>query len=148
MSNAVVTEASAELLKECDSGVKMAIKSLDDIAEYVSDERLSGIIADSRKKHNELKCEVEGRLKDIGEEDEEPGVAAKSMAFLKTNVKMSLKDSEKAAADLITDGCNMGIKILVRCLNKTQDAEDDVKFIAGKLINAEEELLVAVRPFL
>ena len=51
MSNAVVTEASAELLKECDSGVKMAIKSLDDIAEYVSDERLSGIIADSRKKH-------------------------------------------------------------------------------------------------
>ena len=62
MSNAVVTEASAELLKECDSGVKMAIKSLDDIAEYVSDERLSGIIADSRKKHQELKCEVEEKL--------------------------------------------------------------------------------------
>lgn len=148
MSNAVVTEASAELLKECDSGVKMAIKSLDDIAEYVSDERLSGIIADSRKKHQELKCEVEEKLKNIGEDEKEPGVAARGMAYVKTNVEMSLKNSEKAAADLITDGCNMGIKTLVKCINKTQDAEDDVKFIAGKLINVEEELLAAVRPFL
>ena len=49
MSSNVVTESSVNLLKECDAGVKMAVKNLDDILEHVSDEKLKDVLEHSRK---------------------------------------------------------------------------------------------------
>ena len=59
MSSNVVTESSVNLLKECDAGVKMAVKNLDDILEHVSDEKLKDVLEHSRKRHIELKNEIE-----------------------------------------------------------------------------------------
>ena len=38
--------------------------------------------------------------------------------FAKTNMKMNMDEKDAAAADLITDGCNMGIKSLHKYLNQ------------------------------
>ena len=65
-----------------------------------------------------------------------------------TDITSEYSLNDATAADLLTDGCNMGIKSLIRYLNKHQDAEDEIKFTAGKLIKTEEELLLAIRPFL
>lgn len=148
MSSSVVTESSVNLLKECDAGIKMAVKNLDDILKHVSDGEFREIIEKSRKKHIELKNEVEEMLKNYGEDEKEPNAVAQGMAFVKTNVKITMEETDETAADLLTDGCNMGIKSLVRYLNKHQDAEDEIKFVCGKLIKAEEELLMSTRRFL
>lgn len=148
MSSNVVTESSVNLLKECDAGVKMAVKNLDDILEHVSDEKLKDVLEHSRKRHIELKNEIEEMLKNYGEDEKEPNLMAKGMSVIKTNVKFTMEETDATAADLLTDGCNMGIKSLIRYLNKHQDAEDEIKFTAGKLIKTEEELLLAIRPFL
>ena len=87
-------------------------------------------------------------LKNYGEDEKEPNLMAKGMSVIKTNVKFTMEETDATAADLLTDGCNMGIKSLIRYLNKHQDAEDEIKFTAGKLIKTEEELLLAIRPFL
>ena len=34
------------------------------------------------------------------------------MSFIKTNFKMGMNESDTTVAELITDGCNMGIKSL------------------------------------
>ncbi len=35
---------------------------------------------------------------------------AKSMSWIKTNVKLGMNDSDRTVAGLMTDGCDMGIK--------------------------------------
>ena len=52
------------------------------------------------------------------------------------------------SADLITDGCNMGVKSLSRYLNQYQAADEETKDIAKKLIKQEEELSIHMRSFL
>ena len=148
MSSNIITESSVNLLKECDAGVKMAIKSIDDILDHVADDRLKDILEHSRKRHIEIKNEIEEMLKEYGADEKEPNMMATAMSTMKTSVKFTMEETDATAADLLTDGCNMGIKSLVRYLNKHQDAEDEIKFITGKLIKTEDELLEAIRPFL
>ncbi len=74
---------------------------------------------------------------------------AKGMSWMKTNMKLLVEeDSDKAVADLITDGCNMGMKSLNRYLNQYQAAEEQVKDIAKDLVGLEQDLVKDVRPFL
>ena len=56
--------------------------------------------------------------------------------------------SDATIADLITDGCNMGVKSLSRYLNQYQAADEETKDIAKKLIKQEEELSIHMRSFL
>ena len=73
---------------------------------------------------------------------------AKGMSYLKTNMKMTMDASDNTIADLITDGCNMGIKSLYRYLNQYKDADEKSKDICKKLISIEDALLKELRPYL
>ena len=72
----------------------------------------------------------------------------KGMSWMKTNVKLAMDESDATIADLITDGCNMGVKSLSRYLNQYQAADEETKHIAKKLIKQEEELSIHMRSFL
>ena len=73
-------------------------------------------------------------------EEKEPNPMAKGMSWMKTNVKMGMDNSDATVADLITDGCNMGIKSLYKYLNQYKDADKKAKDICNKLIDIEETL--------
>ena len=73
-------------------------------------------------------------------EEKEPNPMAKGMSWIKTNVKMGMDNSDKTVADLITDGCNMGIKSLYKYLNQYKNADEESKKICNKLIDIEETL--------
>ena len=60
----------------------------------------------------------------------------------------SIDDSDRVVADLITDGCNMGIKSLYRYLNKYESADSESKGIASDLISIEEHLTQDMRKYL
>jgi hypothetical protein len=67
---------------------------------------------------------------------------------MKTDIKLTVKESDNTAADLITDGCNMGVKYLNRYLNKYKAADEVSKDIAKRLIKLEDELAYEMRTFL
>ena len=73
---------------------------------------------------------------------------AKCMSWVKTNVQLAINDSDKTIADLITDGCNMGVKSLSRYLNQYKSASEKAKDIAKRLIHLEERLVVDLRTYL
>ena len=58
-----------------------------------------------------------------------------------------LKD-EKVLADLMTDGCNMGVKSLNRYLNQYKAADEYTKDITKRLINLEQQLTLDMRQYL
>ena len=67
---------------------------------------------------------------------------------MKTNVKTAVEPGDRTIADLITDGCNMGVKSLHRYLNQYKDAEQNVKDIANRLIQSERNLTEGAAQYL
>lgn len=137
-----------KLLRECNAGIKMGIASLDDVLESVESEELRNLLKESRETHCRLGSDSRQYLERYQEEGKEPAAMARMMSWLKATVKLEGDDVDEKAADLITDGCNMGIKSLHRYLNQYPAAEKRVKKLAGELIDAEETLVQDLRAFL
>ena len=128
------------LLKECDAGSKMAVASIDDVMNKIHDTTLKAIMEKSKRHHEKLGNTIHQLLNQYGTEDKDPNPMAKSMSWLKTNMKISMDDSDHTIADLMTDGCNMGIKSLYKYRNQYPAANDKVTGLCVDLIEIEESL--------
>ena len=136
------------LLRECDAGIKMATSSIDDVVDYVHDSALQQTLLASKEDHAKLQREVQSLLADFHDEGKDPNPMAKSMSWLKTNMKLIMHESDKTIADLMTDGCNMGIKSLNKYLNQYEAADEHSKNITKQLVRLEEQLIEDVRGYL
>ena len=137
-----------KLLRECNAGIKMGVSSLDEVMEHVRDEKLRDLLAKSKETHTKLGNTTHEYLNEFHDEGKEPAMMAKMMSWVKTNVKLGGDDSDSMVADLITDGCNMGVKSLHSYLNQYQAADDKAKKIAKETIEAEEKLIKDLREYL
>ena len=95
-----------------------------------------------------LQGEINKLLLEYHDEGKEPNVMAQGMSWIKTNVKLAMDDSDATIAELMTDGCDMGIKSLSRYLNEYEAADDKAKKIAKKLIDLENDLCSGLREYL
>ena len=138
-----------KLLKECDAGSKMAVTSLDDVLEKVENENLKKLLVETKGHHEKLGNEIHSLLVKYGSEEKEPNAMAKGMSKMKTNFMMNMKeDCDETAADLITDGCNMGIKSLYKYMNQYPAANEKTKDLCKRLITIEDQLRKELRAYL
>jgi len=144
----MIEQDTIRLLRECDAGIRMGISSIDDLLEYTSNSELKNRLMGCRQSHGELHKDINEQLHKFHDTGKEPNPMAKGMSWIKTNVKLAVNDSDSTVADLVTDGCNMGIKSLSRYLNQYKAADETSKKIAKKLIGSEEKLVTDVREFL
>ena len=144
----MIEQDTVKLLRECDAGAKMGVSSIDDVMEYVKDEELKRKLKTCKQEHEKLNEEIQSALERFHDDGKEPAAMAKGMSWLKTNVKLAVNDSDETVADLMTDGCDMGVKSLSKYLNKYKAADEDSKDIAKRLINIEERLAVDIRKYL
>ena len=129
-----------KLLRECNAGIKMGISSIDEVLPSVHDSRLKGILERGRREHADLGDETHELLLQYDCDTKEPHPVAKSMSWIKTNVMLMVNPSDKTVADLMTDGCNMGVKSLNGYLNEYTLADSKAQKITGKLIDIEERM--------
>lgn len=144
----MIEQDTIRLLRECDAGIKMGISSIDDVLEHVESDRLHSSLTQCRKEHEKLQGEIVTLLGKYHDTGKNPNPIAKSMSRLKTGMKLGMDDSDGAVADLMTDGCNMGVKSLSKYLNQYEAADETSKDIAKRLIRLEEKLAVDVRRYL
>lgn len=144
----MIESDTIKLLRECDAGVKMGITSISEVLPYVSDESLKKSLNRCMDKHIELKNDMQSLLARYHDEGKNPNLVAKGMSWMKTNVKLVMNESDKTIADLMTDGCNMGVKSLEKYLNQYKAADDEAKNIAKELIGSEEKLLREIKSYL
>ena len=148
MDRNMIEQDTIKLLRECDAGVKMGISSIKDVLDNVYDEDLEKILTDCKNEHEKLDKEIGKLLEKYHDDGKEPAAVAKGMSWMKTNVKLVMNESDSTIADLMTDGCNMGVKSLNKYLNQYKGADEVSKDICKKLINLEEKLAVDMRGFL
>lgn len=143
-----IEQDTIKLLKECSAGIEMGVKSIDDVLDYVGNHQFKELLNKCKAEHDKLKNETDKLLNKYHDTAKEPNPMAKGMSWLKTNVMLAINDSDSTIADLMTDGCNMGVKSLNKYLNQYEAAEEKVKDITKRLINLEEELTVNIRKYL
>lgn len=146
--DSMVEHDTIKLLRECDAGVKMGTASIDDVIDHVKTEAFRQRLTDCKQEHNQLQDEIQRLLDQYQDEGKEPTHMAKGMSKMKTNMKLSMEHTDATIADLMTDGCNMGVKSLNRYLNQYEAADEVSKDIAKRLINLEEKLAVDIRQYL
>lgn len=144
----MIESDTIRLLRECDAGIKMGVASIDEVMDYVHDETFRKYLTNCKNEHNKLKEEIQSLLEKYQDEGKEPNPMAKGMSWIKTNVKLAVNESDETIADLMTEGCNMGVKSLNRFLNQYKAADEMSKDITKRLINLEERLAVDIRQFL
>lgn len=139
---------TVRLLRECDSGVKMGVSSIEDVMDDVQNRQLYDTLNGSLQEHRRLEQETRKILREFGEPDRDPPAIARGMSKMKTEIKMMTDDKDAAVADLIVTGCNMGVKSLSKYLNQFGAADERSKDIAKKLIAMESDLSENMRGYL
>ncbi len=144
----MIEQDTIKLLRECDAGVKMGVKSIEDVEEHVHSQGLRECLASCKSAHQKLAADIEEALARFHDDGKEPDPIAKGMSWMKTNLKLVMDESDEMIADLMTDGCNMGVKSLSRYLNQYAAADEASKDITKRLIRLEERLAIDLREYL
>ena len=144
----MIEQDTIKLLRECDAGVKMGVASIEDVLDNVQAQPLKQRLTACKAEHKALEKEIRGLLDRYQDAGKAPNPKAKGMSWIKTNVKLAMEPSDATVADLMTDGCNMGVKSLNQYLNQYQAADEVSKDITKRLINLEEQLAVDIRGYL
>ena len=144
----MVEQDTIKLLRECDAGIKMGISSIEDVADHTQSSVLKQSLTECKTEHEKLQEEIQSLLDRYQDDGKDPNPIAKGMSWVKTNMKLGMDASDQTIADLITDGCNMGVKSLNQYLNQYQAADEISKDICKRLIHLEERLALDIRSFL
>ena len=144
----MIEQDTIKLLRECDAGVQMGISSIDDVMGHVSSTQMLKCLSTCRQQHDALATEIEQALERFHDRGKAPNPIAKSMSWLKTNFSMMVYESDKVIAELMTDGCNMGVKSLSKYLNQYAAADEASKDICKRLIQMEQQLAEDLQEYL
>lgn len=138
---AFMNQDTINLLKECNSGCKMATNSIEQVLPNITDEKLKSIIMNYNDKHIKIGDECHQMLKESLEEEQDPPVMAKAFSWISTEMKLIINNDTHKIADLMIDGCNMGIKSVSEYINKYNFSSEESKHLAKKLVGMEQEFM-------
>ena len=137
-----------KLLRECNAGIKMGESAIKKVLPHAKSDELRRTLEVCKNTHAALGDETHAMLLEHGADTKEPHAIARAMSDMKICAKMLAKESDSQIADVMTDGCDMGIKSLSRYLNKYKNANEGSKSIAKRLIASEEYLENKIRDYL
>lgn len=137
-----------ELLKECDSGVKMGIDGIKGVIDKTNNEGFKNMLENYENEHIKILDKISDKLKDYGMDIKEPHPIANFSMKLVTDVKMAVNDSDPKIADIMMDGCNMGIKSVSMYMNQYAGASKDTMKIANSIVTLEQNFMDDLRQYL
>lgn len=144
----MVHQDTIELLRECDAGIQMGVSAIADVLPHVQSGTFRALLERCQDEHEQLAREIAQALDRFQDSGKSPSMMARSMSAMKTGIEMAVSPNDATIADLMTDGCNMGVKSLSRYLNQYEAADEHAKDIAKRLIHLEAQLSADIRGYL
>lgn len=136
-----MNEDTEKLLKEVNSGCKMATNSMEQVMPITKNEQLKAIIERYNDMHIKLGDECHVLLNESDNDEKDPTLMAKAMSWVTTEMKLMLNDDSHKVADILIDGCNMGIKSLSEYINKYKTATAESIDMAKRLVHLEKDFM-------
>lgn len=149
MSKNTVIEKSAEASLFCDvyRNAKMGAESIVNLLHRVTDEELKSELSLELARYEEFAADARKSLDEMGEEPEEEKMFSRLMAKMGVTMNTVIDKTSSHIAQMIIEGCVMGITDLQKRLNDGGDygkAEE----LAKKLIAFEEDTAERMRVYL
>lgn len=141
-------EDTIKLLKECDAGTKTAVNSINQVRDDTQSDGLKQLLQQNLKEHEEIGNKTHSLLNEYDESGKDPSTMARSMSWMTTSMKLMANNTDHTVADLMMDGCNMGIKKVSEYINKYQDASSESVDLAKRLIKTEQKFMDELRVYL
>ena len=139
---------TVKLLRECNAGLKMGQSAIEKVLPHVRSKELKRALEVCKNTHASLGDQTHSMLLSHNADTKAAHPIIKMMSDAKISMKMMMKDTDSQIADVMTDGCDMGIKSIHRYLNQYKNADGGSKEIAKRLIASEEYLERELRDFL
>lgn len=136
------------LLKECDAGCKMAVNNMNQVRAYAEDGKLRSVIDEYIKRHENFGDKCHRMLFDLKESTQEPPVMASAFAKISTDMKLMLEKDSHKIAEILIDGCNMGVKSVSEYVHKYDKADKESVSLAKELISMEQKMSDELLQFL
>ena len=136
------------LLKACNQGCKYATNSMENLYPYIKDNMFRKLIDDYNGKHIKIGDECHTQLNEHNADEKDPKTMATVFSKMSVDMKMLADSSTEKIAELMLDGCNMGIKSVGKCMNRYTDASVTSRGLAQKLIDVEYEFMNDLMPYL
>lgn len=136
-----MNEDTINLLKECNAGCKMATNSMEQLQPFIENEKLKSIINEYNDKHIKIGDQCHQMLNGYHEEEKDPQVSAKAFSWISTKLKLMMNKHTHEIADIMIDGCNMGIKSVSEYINKYETASVESIDLAKKIVKTEQEFM-------
>lgn len=137
-----------KLLRECNAGIKMGEDAIKQVLPHAHSSELKETLEVCKNTHATLGDETHELLLKHGADTKDLHPVARTMSSMKICAMMMTKESDKCIADVMTDGCDMGIKSISKYLNRYKNADEEAVNIAKRLIASEEYLEGKLRAFL
>lgn len=137
-----------DLLSKCDSGCKMAIDSINKVIDKTDNVKLHSILLKYLNEHKKLQHRIIDRLDEFDMSEQSPNAIAKAMSNLKINFKLIKGQHDKEIADVMIDGCNMGIKTINKYINQYSTALECIKKLSYDLAQIEDNFVKELIPYL
>ena len=141
-------EDTEGILQECDAGVKTAISCIDQVIDRTDNEELRQALQTSRTEHVKLGSRIAAMLDENGCTGKDPNLVSKMMSRTRIGAELLLEPTDATVAELMIDGCNMGVKKLSEYINRFPESNSPAVHIAERVIKTEQELMDAMRVFL
>ena len=139
---------TVNLLKECNAGIKMGVNSIDSVLPYVKSKEMKRALNACKDEHAKLGDKTHGMLNKAGKDAKDPHAFARLMSDITIRSKIIFDRSDESIANIMTDGCNMGVKSLRRYMNRYENASDEAKNTAKDLIQSEIDLVNSLSNYL
>lgn len=136
-----MNEDTINLLKECNAGCKSGTNSMEQVMPFIENKKLKSVIDEYNDRHIKLGDECHQLLNEYHEDEKDPKVSAKAFSWISTEMKLMMNNNTHTIADIMIDGCNMGIKSVSEYINKYNTASADSMDLAKKLVRTEQEFM-------
>lgn len=137
-----------EILKECNSGCRMAVNSIEQLAVYRTSRELQDLFSEYKEDYEKMERESirlsEGKL----QEEKFSERAAETFAWISAEIKMMFNDDISKIAEMMIDGANMGIKSITEKLNRYSEAEKESISLAKKFEKTCEKMIQDMKKYL
>ncbi len=129
---------SQKLLKETARGSKYAYESISIAEDYSKNKQMQRLLAKYKDEHQRIGRRAASMLTKGAAL--RPTMAA-AMTRIHTNVSLTLHPEASRVADLMINGCNMGIKSLSKVKNTSPCASPEAISLANELIQTEKQMI-------
>ena len=136
------------LLGACTAGIELAVSTMDGVLPRVKDQMLRRRLQDGIRSHEDLLAQSRSLLQQWGGTEQHPSPVTVQLSRLRTSTRLALGRDDPTAAEVVADGCDLGVRHLCRSRNRYAGADHAAQYLTEQLIACQENLSVSLRAFL